>query len=173
MDHLASIKEKIGGPWKVVEIDESLFYKRKNNAGRMLGSGWIFGGVERGDHSKAFMVQVRNRKRETLFPVILEYIEPGTTIISDKWSAYEGIESLGYSHLSVNHSENFVDPLNPITHTQNIENFWRWAKRKFLSTTKNKEKRLTRLGEHLFKKKYTSDVFHKIMEEIKLSYPIN
>jgi hypothetical protein len=40
--------EKIGGLGKEVEIDESLFVRRKNNVGRLPRKQWVFGGVERG-----------------------------------------------------------------------------------------------------------------------------
>lgn len=172
MDFLSSQDGMIGGPGIVVEIDESLFYKRKNNVGRMLGSGWIFGGVERDDHSKCFMVLVPDRKAETLVPIIQQYIRPGSIIISDMWPSYNSLSDCGYIHRQVNHSENFVSPVDPLIHTQNIENFWRWAKRRFLSTTKNPTKRISRLGEHIFRKKFPENAFQKIIEEIKLSYPI-
>lgn len=171
MDYLASINGKIGGPGGVVEIDESMFYKRKYNRGRQLGSGWIFGGVERDNHAKAFMIMVERRNADTLIPLILSNIEKGSIIISDQWKAYDSLSSLGYIHYSINHSENFVSPINQNIHTQNIENFWRWAKRRFKSTTK-KSKRLTRLGEHLFRKKFPENTFEEILNQIKLSYSI-
>lgn len=77
----------IGGPDKFVEIDESLFSKKKYNRGMPRPEQWVFGGVERGT-GRCFMVPVKQRNADTLIPIITEYILPGTTIISDKWKAY-------------------------------------------------------------------------------------
>ncbi len=110
---------KIGGPGKTVEIDESKFGKRKYNRGRYTEEHWVFGGVER-DSREAFMVEVSDRSAATLVPIILEFIKPGTTVISDEWRAYSRINMLNMSHDTVNHSVNFVDPQSG-AHTQNIE----------------------------------------------------
>ena len=48
--------EKIGGPGKVVELDEALFGKRKNHRGRITRGKWIFGGVERESKDRCFLV---------------------------------------------------------------------------------------------------------------------
>jgi len=39
--------ERIGGPGKVVEIDESKFGKRKFNKSRHVDGVWVFRGIER------------------------------------------------------------------------------------------------------------------------------
>ena len=82
MDHPVTI----GGPGKIVEIDESKFGRRKYNRGRVVDGHWVFGGVERGTR-KAFMVEVADRSKNTLLPIIQQYIRPGTTIMSDEWRA--------------------------------------------------------------------------------------
>ena len=55
--------------------------------------------------------------------MILENIEPGSTIISDCWNAYDSLGTLGFTHLTVNHQYNFVDP-DTGAHTWFIENLW-------------------------------------------------
>ena len=46
--YLQDNSQKIGGPDKIVEIDESKFGKRKYLRGHRVQGQWIFGGVERG-----------------------------------------------------------------------------------------------------------------------------
>ena len=60
-------------------------------------------------------------------PIIQNSILPGTTVMSDLWRAYGGINAMGFNHFTLNHSINFVDPVTG-AHTQNVENSWRLAK---------------------------------------------
>ena len=50
---LENFSEQIGGPGKIVEIDESKFGKRKYHKGRKVDGVWVFGGIER-DSNKVF-----------------------------------------------------------------------------------------------------------------------
>ncbi len=63
--------------------------------------------------------------------VILNNVAPGTMIITDEWRAYKRAlrEIDGYQHRAVNHTLNFVDPVDINIHTQNIEGFWSLSKR--------------------------------------------
>lgn len=117
---------KIGGPGKTVEIDESKFGKRKYHRGRRVDGTWVFGGVER-DTGRIFMVPVKKRSANYLVPIIQHFILPGTTIVSDCWKAYGGLSSMGFDHLTVNHSISFKDPVTG-EHTNTIEGSWRHAK---------------------------------------------
>jgi hypothetical protein len=50
--YLERIAFKIGGPGKVVEIDESKFGRRKHHRGHPVKGQWVFGGVERESGNK-------------------------------------------------------------------------------------------------------------------------
>lgn len=121
--HWATLNsEAIGGVGTIVEIDEAKIGKRKNNKGRYLQGQWVFGGIERGTR-KFFLEAVEDRSSATLVEIIKRKIKPGTTIYSDCWKAYDCLGQENYTHLTVNHSINFVDP-DSGTHTQNIERLW-------------------------------------------------
>ena len=46
--------------------------------------------------------------KKTLLKHIQEWIEPGSTIVSDYWKAYSNLSKCGYIHKTVNHSVEFV-----------------------------------------------------------------
>ena len=73
--------EKIEGPGKTVQIDESKVGKRKYHRGHRVEGQWVFGGIEE-DTRKCFLVPVEDRSEATLLPIIREWIEPGTLIVS-------------------------------------------------------------------------------------------
>ena len=117
-----------------VEIDETYFSKRKNQRGRILPEQWVFGGICR-ESKEVFLFAVPNRKEETLLECIKDKIKPNTTIISDCFASYKNIAKLpgfNYKHKTVNHSQNFVDPVT-YAHTQTIESTW------FLLKLRNKK----------------------------------
>lgn len=117
------------GSSKIVEVDESLFFRRKYNRGRMLNNQWYVGGIERGTRN-VFIVPVERRNTETIVRVLSENILPGTLVITDQWRAYSSafriLNNLNYE--TINHSINFVDPLRSDIHTQNVEGLWSRSK---------------------------------------------
>jgi len=72
----------IGGPNIIVEIDGAKFGKRKHNVGRIVEGQWVYGGIERENPEKCFLVPVPDRKSDTLISLIEEYIRPGSIIVS-------------------------------------------------------------------------------------------
>ena len=67
-----------------------------------------------------FMLHIDCCDAAKLLPIICQHIVPGTTILSDVWAAYNSLGTLGYQHLTVNHTYNFVNPING-TCTNHIE----------------------------------------------------
>ena len=118
------------GLGKTVEIDESMFgNKRKYNRGRVTEGQWVFGRVER-DTEQSLVFLVPDRQQETsVTRLVHEFIEPGTVIISDKFSPYFNLNNVGYMLLMVNHSENFIKPYTG-AHRNTIEGLWSQVKRK-------------------------------------------
>ena len=49
------------------------------------------------------------------------HILPGTCVMSDMWKAYNCLKDESYTHLTVNHSLNFLDP-DTGARTQRLEN---------------------------------------------------
>ena len=74
---------KLGGPQRIIECDESLFFKRKNDRGRIRPPLWVLGCIERGT-PKTFMKCVYNdRSAASLLPIIEEHVEDGSIIMTD------------------------------------------------------------------------------------------
>lgn len=101
---------KLGGPGTIVEIDESLLFKRKYNVGQLMQNQrlhiWILGMVERGTN-KIVLEKVDNRNQATLIPLITQWVLPGTDIMTDMWGGYGNIPA-AYRHWAVNHRVCFV-----------------------------------------------------------------
>ena len=71
------------------------------------------------------MFVVPDRTADTLIPIILANIRPGTIIISDTYSPYLSLgRDHGLQHMMVNHSLEFVNRLNRFVHTETIEGYW-------------------------------------------------
>lgn len=165
---ISSDFQPIGGIGKTVQIDETLMCKRKYNVGRVLNQVWIFGGICVED-KQFFCIAVPNRNTTTLSEEIKNYISPGTTIISDCWKGYNFLsKSNEYTHLTVDHSKNFVNPDNG-ANTQTIERLWRELKKinkKYEGIPRNK------VNEHISEFTWRYNVLNntntKFMKAVKL-----
>jgi transposase-like protein len=157
--------EKIGGPNKTAEIDESKFGKRKYNRGHPVKGQWVFGGVER-ESGKTFLVPVPDRTAETSMAVIDAWIEPGTTVIIDCWGAYRDLDAQGYTHYTVNHSIGFVDQRTS-AHTNTIESTWRHVKA-HLSPYNRQVDNIYHLAHYMFVAKCRAEKVHPFTKFLHL-----
>ena len=174
VENKLATNEPIGGPGKIVEIDESKFGKRKYQRGRIVEGQWVFGGICRED-KKIFLVPVPDNKRDraTLEPIILKHIVQGSTIISDCWRAYDSLGAKGFHHLTVNHSYNFVDPTSG-AHTNNIESLWWQIKRQLADThTRGTEENWYKhLSEYMWRHGHKeSELFEAFIKDAADLYP--
>jgi transposase-like protein len=112
----------------LAEVDESQFGKRKYNRGRIGRTDWFFGMCDADPGGRVYIVKVDRRDHETLCPIIFSCVEQDTVVMSDMWAAYGPLDKYGYPHLTVNHSENFMDP-DTEANTQRIESLWGTAKK--------------------------------------------
>ncbi len=149
MNHHA---KQIGRPGMTVEIDESKFGKTKFNRGRYIEGQWVFCGI------------CRRRDKDTLLPIIRAQILPGTCMMSDMRKACDCLKDEGYTHLTVNHSLNFVD-LDTGAHTQRIENAW-WGVKRSMPRTEH-PKISSKATMH-----YGDDPFGNIIKHIAYPYEV-
>jgi hypothetical protein len=68
---------------------------------------WAFGLAEDNTGLCVFW-SVNNRNRITLLSLIKNYVVEGATVKIGEWKAYASLGTEGYTHLTVNHSVNFV-----------------------------------------------------------------
>ena len=61
------------------------------------------------------MFVIQRRDAATLIPIIRKNAKMGSDIHSDEWRAYSKLKSYGYKRFTVNHKENFVNPILVIT----------------------------------------------------------
>ncbi len=111
-----------------VEIDETYMGGKSGNhiyKPVVRNKPVVFGMVERGGNVK--IKHVKSSGARVLLPEIQVNIERGSVIYSDQWQAYKTLNSRGYTHDVVNHSEH--EYVVGRIYTQNIENIWSQLKR--------------------------------------------
>jgi transposase len=127
---------QLEGP--AVEVDETNFGgRRKKGLGRPLRGDKvktpIVGLVER--KGRAVARVTKDAAGATLIPLVREYVLPESTVYTDEWKAYGGIDNIrkadgtkaGLVHRRINHSA-AVYVLGDI-HTNSVEGFWSLIKR--------------------------------------------
>ncbi|KAF0305838.1 hypothetical protein FJT64_022567 [Amphibalanus amphitrite] len=126
-------------------------------------------------------------RRQSLLPIIVANVEPGTTIWSDEWAAYRQIPLcrdqpqnggglMSYVHQSVNHSVEFVDPATG-ANTQRLEGEWERCKLQLMPLNKGTSRAL--LPGHpasfwwalLNGQAKCSDPFLRLLGLIRANYP--
>ena len=170
-DHCKKTVTILGGEGVIVEVDEAKFGRRKYNRGRLIEGQWVLGGIVRGTMD-FFTLPVPDRSAATLQPHIKEWVVEGTTIHTDCWRGYNHLARHGYTHLTVNHSRGFVDPVTGC-HTQNIERLWRDIRKELPRFGRIRDHFVGYLAEAHFKCMYPdrATCVHKFLQAIAELYP--
>ena len=141
--------------------------------GRLVRTVWLVGGIVRGDFFEAFMEIVPNRSSTTLNEVILRNVEEGSTIMTDCWAGYKDLTIQGFAHFCVNHSYNFLNPLDHSIHTQKIESTWNslksFLRRKGTNLTNHLDEYFV---EYLYRRKMKY-IFMYFCEHVGMTYKVN
>ena len=109
-----------------VEADESYFGgARKGKRGRGAADKIpVFGLLQRG--GKVYTQVIQDARGATLCPIIERKVMPDSIVYTDCFAAYNSLDVGAFSHMRINHSEQFAARRN---HINGIENFWNQAKR--------------------------------------------
>lgn len=120
--HMAHFRDegRLGGPGKVVSVDEVLLKNSRDYAERGMTRRIVLGFFCDG---KVRIGMIENRKGSTLLSAIAKNVAHGSTIVTDDWIGYKNLPSLGFEHTRVNHSKGmFVDRSG--RSTCDIDSFW-------------------------------------------------
>jgi transposase len=110
-----------------VEVDDAYFGgKRKGKRGRGAEAKTIaIAAVQRQGRVKAKVV--KNLRKSTVTAFVVETVKPNSTLYTDEFLSYNGIEKLGYDHQQIEHNAKIY--VKGDVHTNNIEGFWSLVKR--------------------------------------------
>jgi transposase-like protein len=127
------MSEDVSLEGEAVEMDETYMggkrrkgSKRGRPAAHDGKKACVVGAVERG--GKVIAIASSDASKKTLHGVAKEYILPDSTVYTDEWNGYNGLDKVnGYEHRRINHSAGVY--VIGTTHTNTIEGFWSLVKR--------------------------------------------
>ena len=119
----------LGGKNEAVEVDESYVGgKAKNRAySQPAPKKAVVSLIERDGRVASF--HVANVTAQTLKPIVVRHVHPGSTLMTDEAPVYKGIGKSFAAHHSVNHSADEYVRLGGFIHTNTAENFFSILKR--------------------------------------------
>lgn len=101
-------------------------YMEKAKIARREHKVQVFGILQRG--GVVYTQIIKRADKGTLQPIVRLVVEQGSTVYTDKWRGFSELGLDGYTHHSINHSEEYVDKQG--RHLNGIESFWSFAKRR-------------------------------------------
>jgi len=119
----------------IIEADETYVggkprFKGQSKTGRGTKKTPVFGIKQRDGVVRAEMVE--HVDRNTLQSLLKRDVSEDATIMTDEWTAYNGLKKHFASHKRVNHGRK--EYVRGSTHTNSIESFWALFKRGYVGT---------------------------------------
>lgn len=108
---------------KILPYEE---YQKKAKIARAEHRVQVFGILQRG--GDVYVHIIKKADRNTLLPIVRLVVEQGAIVYTDRWRGFSELGIDGYTHHSVNHSEEYVDQKG--NHINGIESFWSFAARR-------------------------------------------
>jgi hypothetical protein len=96
LEEMYDNKDNQGKLSGVFAIDRTRIGKRKFECGRLVEGSWALRIIELG--SKEFWLEIcpgNKRSATMLLPLIHKHVEPGSTIVTDKWAGYNCLKDNG------------------------------------------------------------------------------
>lgn len=150
--------EPIGGPGVVVQIDETLLGRRKNNRGHFVEGAWIMVGIERTESRRAFCTVVEKRDAETIRSVVRTNVRENSIVHTDEWRGYIGLDvACNVVHSTVNHSRYFRDPVTGVC-TNAVEGLNGALKRSIPQQFRNNRYAPQYIDQFIWKRKYAGSL---------------
>ncbi|KCZ79536.1 hypothetical protein H312_03077 [Anncaliia algerae PRA339] len=165
-NNMQETKVKIGGPGILVQLDESKFGKRKYNRGHRLEGAWVFAGVEKTELRRCFALIVEKRDAVTLNNIILQYVLPGSIVVTDGWKGYSlfKLNNL-FVHHWVNHSITFINHEGFNTNT--IEGTFNGMKLNIPPKHRNKKYLKYRLLEFIWRRQNANSLWSNLINSLR------
>ena len=133
---------------------------------------YIFGIISKKDH-KVHLQFVKKRDHAHIIPIVRYRVNQNCTIHTDGAQVYKILKH-HYTHKSVVHDRNYVDPVTGV-HTNSIENFWGNLKMKLKSVRGSQKQMLDgHLDEFVYRynRKEESTIFELMLQDIAHFYPV-
>lgn len=126
------MSEEVSLEGEAVEMDETYVGGKRRNGSRGRKTDGnktcVVGVVERTGKGRVVAMPVTDASKQTLHGIAKEYILPESTVFTDEWTGYHGLDQVnGYQHKRINHSAG-VYVMGDV-HTNTIEGFWSLVKR--------------------------------------------
>lgn len=120
--HIATLlqHERRGGPGQIVQIDETWYPKVRGTITGARRGIIVFGII---DEAGASVRLVSTRRKDELWPIIMDTVRKGSVIVTDRHASYAGLAACGFQHVALNHSRGqWTDGLGHSSAM--IESYW-------------------------------------------------